>query len=346
VFALNNLLVSVILTLAIRYGVYKEQGVANLGAMALGLGLCNQHTVVLFGLPIVAGILYLGRDELCTPKALGTLTAAFCLVFIPMHAYLLVAEPVNGGWGQTSNMEGFFKHLLRKEYGTFQLGSSEIGEDGLFFDRMARYIAHTSSQLLYGGLGLACIGGVRYARRDRAGALLAATFLFYIVVFTRLANLPLTPLLFGVQVRFWMQPNQIVCVWLGMTAKWLVDKYTQGAQGERKRWGEPLLLSIAALAIGVQLGLNLDRNDHSSSRFVEDYGKQILDSMPQGAMLLLNGDIMVNSVRYLQQVEGYRPDVVAFFVPTMTWSWFQKTQVVFFPGSLIIAHMSIYGNNH
>ena len=92
--------------------------------------------------------------------------------------------------------------------------------------------------------------------------------------------------------------------------------------------------------------MNLDRNDHSSSRFVEDYGKQILDSMPQGAMLLLNGDIMVNSVRYLQQVEGYRPDVVAFFVPTMTWSWFQKTQVVFFPGSLIIAHMSIYGNNH
>ena len=53
--------------------------------------------------------------------------------------------------------------------------------------------------------------------------------------------------------------------------------------------------------------------------------------MPKGALLLLNGDIMVNSVRYLQQCEGYRTDVMAFFVPTMTWSWFQTTQKRFFP---------------
>ena len=144
-----------------------------MGAVALGLGLCNQHTVLLFGVPIVVGILYIGRQDLLTARAFLTLTVGFCLVFIPMHAYLVVAKQVNGGWGDVRNAEGFFKHLLRREYGTFQLGSTEIGEDGLFADRMARYVGHTSSQLLYGGFGAACLAGLRAAWRDRAGALLA-----------------------------------------------------------------------------------------------------------------------------------------------------------------------------
>ena len=73
------------------------------------------------------------------------------------------------------------------------------------------------------------------------------------------------------------------------------------------------------------------------------------DSMPKNAMVLLCGDIIVNSVpslplssnglveassaqvRYLQQCEGVRTDVRAMIVPTMTWEWFQQTQLEFLP---------------
>jgi len=92
-----------------------------------------------------------------------------------------------------------------------------------------------------------------------------------------------------------------------------------------------LLGSLAAAACAWQLAANYERSDHSESHFVEDYGRSILASMPQNALLMLSGDILVNSVRYLQQCEGLRPDVVAFFVPTMTWKWFVPQQKAFFP---------------
>jgi hypothetical protein len=42
---------------------------------------------------------------------------------------------------------------------------------------------------------------------------------------------------------------------------------------------------------------------------VRSYGSEILRAAPQGALLLTKGDLITNTVRYLQAVEGLRPDV-------------------------------------
>jgi len=178
-------------------------------------------------------------------------------------------------------------------------------------------------------LPLALLGAVCGVLKDRrSGFLLVATFIFYIVVFTRLANLALTPLLFGVQVRFWMQPNQILCMWVGLAAHSLCSRCSPK---HAKEHAEYFLFAVAVSAVSIQIGSNWAKNDHSESRYVEDYGRTILGSMPPNSLLLLNGDIIVNSVRYLQQCEGLRLDVASLFVPTMTWKWFLKTQQQFFP---------------
>jgi hypothetical protein len=48
----------------------------------------------------------------------------------------------------------------------------------------------------------------------------------------------------------------------------------------------------------------------TSTRFA-DYGKAILSPLPLAARLIVKGDVITNSVRYLQRCEGFRSDVQA-----------------------------------
>lgn len=55
-------------------------------------------------------------------------------------------------------------------------------------------------------------------------------------------------------VRFWMQPNQIVCAWLGMGGHWLAGHLSRMlGQGSR----EPLLLGMAGLTRTLNLHITL-----------------------------------------------------------------------------------------
>ena len=126
VFAMNNLFVSVILYLGLRYARHHEQGIAYCGAFSLGLALCNQHTIILFGVPIVLFVLGMGHKDLLAPRPLGILTLCFVVGFVPLHAYLFFGPVVEGGWGHTSNLAGLKHHILRGDYGTFQLASNEV----------------------------------------------------------------------------------------------------------------------------------------------------------------------------------------------------------------------------
>lgn len=46
----------------------------------------------------------------------------------------------------------------------------------------------------------------------------------------------------------------------------------------------------------------------------------------QDAILVVKGDVITNSIRYLQRCEGYRPDVQHLDQSMMTYEWFTKKQ--------------------
>src|SRR5712692_4753423 len=77
VFALNNLIVALMLYLAVRYSENHDSKFAYLTALVFGLGMSNHHTCLFYGFPIVVWIVITGRAELWTIRRLLILGGCF-----------------------------------------------------------------------------------------------------------------------------------------------------------------------------------------------------------------------------------------------------------------------------
>ncbi|RHY12525.1 hypothetical protein DYB25_005037 [Aphanomyces astaci] len=82
VFALNNLFAAWLLFLLLSYAQSGSVYYANLGAFVCGLAMCNQHTIVLFEIPIVLYVLWTQRRSLGM-KTLSTYALYFVVGLLP-----------------------------------------------------------------------------------------------------------------------------------------------------------------------------------------------------------------------------------------------------------------------
>ncbi|KAM8913654.1 protein O-mannosyl-transferase TMEM260 isoform 5-T6 [Spinachia spinachia] len=132
VFALNNLFVGLLLFLTASFhcaeNAAQRRKIAHVGALCCGLGLCNQHTLVLYVLLIIPWVLHrlYARREL-NLHSLVSLGACFFWGFLP-YIYLPVSSYLNTArwsWGDQTTLSGLLTHLLRAEYGTFSLAKTE-----------------------------------------------------------------------------------------------------------------------------------------------------------------------------------------------------------------------------
>jgi len=51
---------------------------------------------------------------------------------------------------------------------------------------------------------------------------------------------------------------------------------------------------------GYQVGVHYSAMDQSSNQYVKQYGAMHLEMMPKNAILIVKGDVITNSIRYLQ----------------------------------------------
>lgn len=154
VFALNNLLLSLLLSLAVRFSFRRDLATATGGAFVSGLALSNQHTAVLYVVPLAAWVmLQLVTSRCHRSNALQRqrpqqdqhqhpwrrlfwetmiLVAFFLLGLVP-YAFLPLAAkhfPRPGSWGNVATWGGFLHHLLRGDYGSLRLYSGNAGSGG------------------------------------------------------------------------------------------------------------------------------------------------------------------------------------------------------------------------
>ena len=88
----------------------------------IGLGLSNQHTIIVFALPLTLAVLSRGHHQLLQPAVVGGLVVSGLAGLSPyLWLWCTSGQPVKYGWGDLSTAAGFFRHLTRAEYGTFQL---------------------------------------------------------------------------------------------------------------------------------------------------------------------------------------------------------------------------------
>lgn len=309
VFGLNNLLVALMIYLAVRYQENQEPRLAYLTAFVFGLAMTNHHTSLFIGVPIVAWIFFKrGRTQLWSLKPLATTAACFLVGLVP-YVYLPLADRTAPpfSWGHTSTLKGFFVHLLRREYGTLQLGAHKLDTRGNFLLGLSHYLWALPAQLYFIGLILALIG-VYFGLRERRTAGLTITtigaLVLYIVIFHALANLPLNdPLFLEVHMRFWQQATLVFCLWAGIGFAALAAFIPES------RWRQVEVASVALAVIFGQAATNYAAASQRHNFVIRDYGRGLLDSLPPGSLLWTEGDLMINVLGYLQQCENYRTDI-------------------------------------
>jgi hypothetical protein len=366
VFALNNCLCAWTMYLFTVYGTcagttMARKRVVLLGAFVSGLCLSNQHTSIFFLIPIVLSILFdtVRRKELTWALSLQVLIAG--IVGLLPYAVLYRRKVSRGSWGDTSTLAGLVTHMLRREYGTFSLSPSEFDSEGMI-ERSLAYLTDTKKDIGgWAGYGLAVIGCLHSALRHESPTrsvsfasvrYLAFTvggcFVFYVIIFHSLSNLPLSsPMPYEVHRRFWMQPNILVALFIGMGVCYTCSDFQQhfnvGLPSKKKivHWSRRLF-AMSQLACfffftanvcshSVTTYFNMIAMNGSDGAYVQRYGSASLASGAGdsgGVSLVISStDINWNSMRYLQTCQGEQlSTVVHVSLQIAPFPWFPRQQ--------------------
>lgn len=320
VFALNNLVVCALLLLAVLYAQTRERRHALAGAFVLGLGMSNHHTILFTGLPLVVWAAWTGRADLLRPRTAGLLLLSFAAGLLPYVALPLAdSRHAAVSWGAADTWHGFWTHVLRREYGTFQLAASGIaapGDPTATVGAFAEDLGQSMGWWGLPGLALAVAGSVACWRAGKPwaglGRVLLVPPLLAVAVMALRGNLPVSdPLHRGIVARFWQQPDVFFFAWCGAGVA------TLERRARHSRWIAP---TAAALAV-VLVAFRFASMDHHRDRLAASYGAEILRAAPPGAVLFTKGDLITNSVRYAQVASGMRADVRVIDLELLGFAW-------------------------
>ncbi len=321
VFALNNLLVCVLLLFAVLYAQTRDRRHAMAGAFALGLGLSDHHTIVFTGVPLVAWAAWVGREELLRPRTAGLLVVAFAAGLVPYLSLPLAdSRHATVSWGEADTWHGFWTHVLRREYGTFQLAATGIAAPGDPTATVGAFVDDIAQAMGWWGLPGLLLAAAGCAACWRAGErwaglgrMLVVPPLLAVAVMALLGNLPVSdPLHRGIVARFWQQPDIFFFAWCGAGVAW-IDR-----RAGTPRWLAP---ALAATIAAVPVAVRYRSMDHHRDRLVASYGSEILRAAPPGAVLFTKGDLITNSVRYAQVAARMRPDVRVVDLELLGFPW-------------------------
>jgi hypothetical protein len=324
VFSLNNLIIALELGLLVAVDCAARNIPADrrridqlvfAGAFVFGLGLSNHLTSFFFNGIFLAAMIWRALQHSPPRPARHWLVLAGCAaagalpyVYLPLAA---ARHPVVA-WGETNTWSGFLTHVLRREYGTFQLNAKLAAAAMPAAEQLGYYFRDLVRQVTWPGVALAAWGLLRAGADKRTrflAAITAAAWGVYLITLHALAAFPLDqPLFHGIVARFWQAPDLVVCVWIG----W--------GLGALRLPGSALAVTSGLLAAG-QVILNVGAANHHDDVMVHDYGSSILRPLPPRALVLTRGDLITNSTRYLHDIEGLRPDLRLIDMEMLTFRW-------------------------
>jgi hypothetical protein len=335
VFSINNFFVCSLLYVTVCFADNRKRSTAFIGASVVGLGLCNQHTLIFFAAPCIISVCVYGWPWVFRPVNVllfGLIFFGSLLPYAQWFSIFYLEPKPRYSWGNYDTLEGFFKHLLRQEYGSFNLaveGAFDHGDPQSFIFQCREYLQDLVMKQSLFVFGLAAIALVPFIffralfRRKCASfqtqhpgiIVLAITWCFYICVYNGLANLPINhPLFYGVNTRFWLQPNSIAfvlsavaCVKAFDAIALVVSTYLNNIapvsrnddvllwclqqQRFRTAMANIIVASAATYAVAVQLRTNWNSQDYSQQHMIDILARTALNSAPPNALLLASGDM-------------------------------------------------------
>ncbi|KAI8785239.1 transmembrane protein 260 [Biomphalaria glabrata] len=337
VFSLNNLLLSSLIFSAVVFDSSDKDTAAKVslkGSFLCGLCLTNQHTSVLYILPIIPWVLYtLWKLKLLSAQLLVKQGLLFALglspyLYIPVSSWLHLARWT---WGDSRTLEGFLIHLLRVEYGTWDLLKDHIGQG--FLTGIIAYINHITADLSLFVLLLAVLSLISIYSRYKVNksnvlVVLMLSLLLYVVFFCWRANLDLSnPLFYKVVERFWIQSDLILVI-LASVSFADVCRFISAKLNVSQLSLESILVWPLVISYIVQ---GWAWSDQSNNFIIHDFAIQTLEKFPKDSIILTKGDLPSNTFRYFHLCENVRPDLSLFDQEVLTYEWSLPMMRQFWP---------------
>lgn len=319
VFTLHILFLAILIYLAVRFDQDHQEKWVYAGAFCFGLALCNHHTVLFLGLPLLGWVLLQDQEKrLLNLKSILILGALTLLGMLP-YLYLPWASGTAdiNSWGETHSWIGFFTHFFRREFGTFRLASNEVGNQNYFFEHLIRDLTAQFSSLLWAGGVLVILGVYSVIKRPEPKKhgltkVLLFSAAFYLIVFEGLSNVPPRSQLYFTHTRFWLQPQIYFCFFLAPGFIAIMQRY---------RWSTNTAWAAAVLSIALQIFCQYPKIIRHKNFTLRDFGKAVLEPLPPGALLLALGDSITVPLFYVHELEHVRPDLKLLDQNRMTYTW-------------------------
>lgn len=289
-------------------------------AFALGLlggfGLCNNHTLVLLAPIGLIGLWQVLRHADSVGRSAAAAALGLVLGLLPIAAMPAMATTGAGWvWGDLDSFGGVVHHVLRRDFGTFQLGIYD-GQD-----LAARHVANLGAgcvrELTAIGVGAAVVGLaallVDPLRRAHGAGLLAAMVVAGPGLLSRF-NLAPDGIAVHVVERFWVLP----IVLLSFAAAFGFDRLASRV-ASRLRGLAPLLVVLFAVA-RIPGGLVAVGEHHDGS--VELYLRDTAAQLEPETVLIGTGDHRLFGFLWLREVAQERRDVVYIDASMLLYRWY------------------------
>ncbi len=289
VYALQMLLVALILYLTLRLSPSAPRPLLYLLAFALGLGLAHHRLVLLLLPAIVLYVFLVNRTLLHDFKTLARAALFFCAPLL-LYLYLPLRASVGSADGTYENtLTGFFNWVMAAQYTAFFENPLHVQRDAAYYWTMFQ------NQFTLAGLALIVVGGIAMLRKPRE------TLLFLSIALIAEAGFAFNYRTADVEVHF-LTTFLLLALWLAIGIDVLVRATTSFA----------LRFTFLILALLVPLYLlmnNFATTDLSAKWDVYDYGRDML-SQPlesNATMIGITGEMTL--IRYFQENAHLRPDL-------------------------------------
>lgn len=104
-----------------------------------------------------------------------------------------------------------------------------------------------------------------------------------------------------------------------------------GGGGGKRRTVELAALGVALSLLAARVLSNFSAMNERDNNMFEDFGHELLRPLPPNARLIVKGDLITNSARFVQRCRHFRRDVQMVDMAMLTYKWFIPVQGANFP---------------
>ena len=326
VFAMNNLVLVLVLWFSAERGPVRGRRRAVLLALVAGLGLSDHLTCALIApigiLGVVRGIREAGHPAF---RTIALTVAGLCLGLSP-YAYFLFAPDTAISWGHAHGLGDVVALFTRRDYGgpfAFSPDRAEISAAANLAALGRTLVRGWLALPLVMGLGTLALRAVREsdAGEPRAGwRMLALSWLVAGPIL--IARFNVEPVDLGLLVcqRFHILPLLLLAIPVALG----LDRAIAAIGAKLPSVHYPAVGGILAGALALAIaGTSLPHYLAINSRAVETGAINMLRSLPQDAVVITQSDPR-GPVIYAQTVLGVRPDVVLVSWKMVPLPWYRE----------------------